>query len=279
LTNALPAAIVGRVSPIDSAAVSVVPARTSCLSEATRLLRQDGAVIVCGHPHGAEDIEALLRSVSTDVVNVGEPVEVRAAGGRDRPDLDADGHRERSPLHTDGFALADGAPDLLALACETSVPGGESFVVDMNRVFAQLVAAGEEWLELARFLVEHPVDQTEPGKRPSTGTIGLRAPGGRIVWRCSYHLGPLVDDPDPQRTRWLLGRWTDLLEELADHATRFRIETGETLLADNTVVFHGRDPYEDQSRLLWRVWAWTPRAARPETAPAVSDTSWVGADA
>ena len=102
------------------------------------------------------------------------------------------------------------------------------------------------------------------------------APAGRIVWRCSYHLAPLAGDPDHPRTNWMLQRWTDLLGELAEGATRFRLESGETLLADNTVVFHGRDPYEDLSRLLWRVWAWTPRAARPDTEYVVSDTSRVG---
>jgi len=264
------------MSPIDVDAVSVTPARTSCISEATRLLRHNAAVIVCGRPHGADDVAPLLRSVlGGDVVNIGEPVEVRAAGGRDRPDLDADGHEQRSPLHSDGFALADGAPDVLALACETSVPGGDSFMVDMNSVYAQLLSAGGEWAELARFLVEHPVDQTEPGKVSSIGTIGLRVGAGRIVWRCSYHLAPLADDPQYDRTRSVLGRWMTLLAELAEQATRFHLETGETLLADNTVVFHGRDPYEDRKRLLWRVWAWTPRAVRPETSDVVSDTSWV----
>ena len=79
------------MSPIAAAAVSVVPARTSCMNEAARLLREDAAVIVVGHPSGRDDVAALLHTVLGDKVrNVGEPVEVRAAGGRDRPDLDAD---------------------------------------------------------------------------------------------------------------------------------------------------------------------------------------------
>ena len=61
---------------------------------------------------------------------------------------------------------------------------------------------------------KYTVDQTEPGKRPSTGTIGLPGPAGRIVWRCSYHLAPLPDDADPfsilQRvalqSRWSFGK-------------------------------------------------------------------------
>jgi hypothetical protein len=264
------------VRPIDAQAVSVLPARTSCLTEAARLLRQDAAVIVVGHPYGADDVAELLRAVlGDDVRNIGEPVEVRAAGGRDRPDLDADGHSRRAPLHSDGFALADGAPDVLALACEHAVPGGESFMVNMDQVRTALSAAGGQWGDLADFLLVQPVDQTEPGKLPSTGAIGLLAPAGRIVWRCSYYLTPLADDPEPDRTRVMLDRWVGLLRDLAREATRFRLETGETLLADNTVVFHGRDPYEDRARLLWRVWAWTTRAWQPDTSYVISDTSQV----
>ena len=73
----------------------------------------------------------------------------------------------------------------------------------------------------------------------------------------------------------MLDRWIGLLRDLAREANRFRLETGEILLADNTVVFHGRDPYEDRARLLWRVWAWTPRAWQPDTAYVISDTSKV----
>ncbi len=266
------------MNPIDAESVSVVPARTSCLPEATRLLLKDAAVIVCGQPTHADDVGPVLRDVLGDRVrNVGEPVEVRAAGGRDRPDLDADGNEQRTPLHTDGFALADGAPDVLALACETAVAGGDSFLVDMNRVYRALQAAGGESAELARFLVSRPVDQTEPGKVASTGTIGLPGGAGRIVWRCSYHLAPLADDPNPERTGTLLGRWLDLLDQLATEATRFHLESGEILVADNTVVFHGRDPYEDRRRLLWRVWAWTTRAAVQGSRYQISDTSQVRA--
>ena len=133
------------MSPIDVAAVSVVPARTSCLNEATRLLRQDAAVIVCGHPHGARDVEPLLRSVlGDDVVNIGEPVEVRAAGGRDRPDLDADGHTQRSPLHTDGFALADGAPVGMEALARWRRPGRGLLPSRLGRGIAGLWFSGHQ---------------------------------------------------------------------------------------------------------------------------------------
>ncbi len=262
--------------PIDPATVSVVPETTDDLTDALDLLRHHGAVVVAGHPAGRDDVAPLLAELlGPSLRHVGDPVEVRAAGGRDRPDLDADGHLVRAPLHTDGFALGDASPDVLALACEVAVPGGESFMVDMDRVHDGLLRAGGPWVELAAFMVGHPIDQTEPGKVPSTGTIGVPTPEGRYVWRCSYHLAPLPEENDVPGTRAMIERWLALLDDLAESATRFRLEPGEVLVADNTQVFHGRDPYEDRARLLWRCWAWSDRALVPDERYAVSDTSAV----
>ena len=47
--------------------------------------------------------------------------------------------------------------------------------------------------------------------------------------------------------------------------------------ADNTRLVHGRDPYVDTDRLLWRLWGWTDRAVVPDTAYTGSDTSKVNA--
>jgi len=266
--------------PIDAQLVSVIPETTSDPAEAFRLLRRDGAVIVSGHPAGATDVGPLLQAVFGGALrHVGDPVEVRAAGGRDRPDLDADGHRQRTPLHSDGFALGDASPDVLALGCEIAVTGGESFMVDMDRVHDQLMRAGGQWMDLAAFLVDHPVDQTEPGKVSSTGTIGLPRPEGGYAWRCSYHLAPLPEERDVRGTQLLLDRWLELLDDLAGAATRFRLDAGEVLIGDNTLVFHGRDPYDDTSRLLWRVWGWSERAVVPDTEYRISDTSQIGVPA
>jgi hypothetical protein len=207
---------------------------------------------------------------------VGEGVEVGAAGGHDRPDLDDTGHLAISPLHTDGFALADGAPDVVVLGCEVDADdgGGDSFVIDCGRMHAAL--AKGDGAELAAFLVDTAIDQTEPGKLPCHGPLGVRGPGGRIWWRGSYTLGPLPDDPDAARTAASLATWKAFLADLAAGAARFHLDPGDVLVIDNTRVLHGRDPYVDRGRLLWRLWAWTDAAFVPDVSYSLSDTSRVG---
>lgn len=258
---------------------SVVPRRTADLSAALDLYRTDGAVIVAGAGEDPSVLAHTLRAMFGDAVrSVGDAVEVRAAGGRDRPDLDAEGHLQPTPLHTDGFALADGAPDVLTLGCvHAAVDGGASFLADLDRVLEQLAAGDAEQRELAEFLVSVDIDQTEPGKLAAVGPIGLVMDGDRTAWRCSAFLRPTDDDPDPARTRTMVQRWQQLLIDLEPELTRFDLVDGDALVADNTRLVHGRDPYGDTRRLLWRLWGWTDRAVVPDTAYTGSDTSRVAA--
>lgn len=258
---------------------SVVPQRTADLDAALDLYRTDGAVILPGAGADPGVLTHLLRTLFGDAVrSIGESVEVRAAGGRDRPDLDAEGHLLTTPLHTDGFALADGAPDALALGCvHAAVDGGASFLADLDLVLAQLARGDEEQRALAEFLVTVDVDQTESGKVRAVGPIGLVLDDTRTAWRCSAFLAPTPQDPTPVRTAEMLRRWQQLLVDLEPTLTRFDLFDGDALVADNTRVAHGRDPYGDTNRLLWRLWAWTDRAVLPDTAYAGSDTSRVAA--
>jgi hypothetical protein len=257
------------------AAVSIVPERTADVGRAAELLRRDGAVVVTDRAVDEAALAALLRELLGDrVTNVGAAVEVRSSGGRDRPDMDADGHTIRMPMHTDGFALADAAPDVLALAVEHAARcgGGASFVIDARALHAHLTEIDPDF---ARWLVEADVDQTEPGKVPAIGPIGVQR-DGRTWWRCSYCLAVPAGDPDPAATQAGLDRWLALLEALGAGATRFQLVDGDVLVADNAWVFHGRDPYEDTDRLFWRIWAWTD-AALAQSDYAGSDTSLVQA--
>lgn len=263
----------------DPALTSVVPHRTCDLDAALEHYRTDGAVVLPGAGADPDVLAHMLRGLFGDAVqSIGEAVEVRAAGGRDRPDLDAEGHRLTTPLHTDGFALADGAPDALALGCvHAAEDGGASFLADLDVVLAQLSLGDEEQRALAEFLVTADVDQTEPSKLPAIGPIGLRLPGDRTAWRCSAFLAPTTTDPDPDRTRTMLDRWQQLLLDLEPTLTRFELVAGDALVADNTRLAHGRDPYGDTRRLLWRLWGWTDRAVVPDTSYTGSDTSRVAA--
>ncbi len=266
----------GRVR-IDPSTVAVVPERTDDPSAARRLVERDGAVVWIGGGSTAEGVARVLAEVFGDqLVHIGDAVEVKAAGGQDRPDLDAEGHLLRTPLHSDGFALAEGAPDLLALGCAYDVPGGDSFFLDVDRWHAELAAGDESDQELAAFLIEVPLDRTEPGKLTSIGPIGSSAPDGRRVWVRSIRNEPLPDDPTPERTRAMVRCCDERLAELELRLPRFHLSAGEVLIGDNARIFHGRDPYEDTDRQLWRIWGWTSAAPRPDTGYVTSDTSAIG---
>jgi len=264
----------------DPTTTSVVPLRTSDPTAARAHYDRHGAVVLPDVGADPADLAAAVRALFGPTVrSIGEAVEVRAAGGRDRPDLDTDGHRLTTPLHTDGFALADGAPDVLALGCvhAASDGGGASFLADLDLVADRLRGGDAEQRELAEFLVAAEIDQTEPGKFASTGPIGLRVARDRTAWRCSGFLRPTDGDEDPERTESLIARWRSLLQELEPQLVRFELRDGDALLVDNTRLVHGRDPYGDTGRLLWRLWAWTDRAVVPGTTYTGSDTSRISA--
>ena len=261
----------------DPTGVGVVPERTDDPVAARRLVESNGAVVWIGGGDSAEGIIAVLAGVFVDqLVHIGDAVAVRAAGGKDRPDLDAEGHLLRTPLHSDGFALADGAPDVLALGCVHDVPGGDSFLADMDRWLAGLSDGDTDDQELADFLVTVPVDRTEPGKVTSIGPICSVTDAGRNVWMRSIRNEPLPDDPSPDHTRAMVARFGERLIELEERLPRFHLNTDEILIGDNSRLFHGRDPYDNTDRHLWRIWGWTARAARPDTSYVTSDTSAIG---
>ncbi len=262
---------------LDPTGVGVVPERTDDPAAARRLVEREGAVVWIGDGDTAPGIVGVLTAVFADrLVHIGDAVEVRAAGGKDRPDLDAEGHLLRTPLHSDGFALAEGAPDVLALGCVRDVPGGDSFLVDMDRWLAGLSDGDDADRELADFLVTVPLDRTEPGKVISMGPICSVIETGRNVWVRSIRNEPLPDDADPEHTRVMVGRFAERLVDLEARLPRFHLFAGEILIGDNSRLFHGRDPYEDTARHLWRIWGWTTDAARPDTSYVTSDTSAIG---
>ena len=260
----------------DPLAVGPVPERLDDPGAVRRALRTNGAGVAPGPGAEPEDMAALVREVLGDEVrSIGDHVPVRAAGGGDRPDLDAEGHTLTTPLHSDGFSLADGAPDVVVLGCVRPAAdgGGASFLLDLDALVEQLATGDPDDRELAAFLVDTDVDQTEPGRPRVIGPFGGRRDPGRTAWTRSLSLQPAPGDPDPERTRRLLDAWEDLLAGITHRLPRFHLGAGDALVVDNTRLIHGRDPYLDRDRLLWRLWVWTDRAVRPDTAYAVSDAS------
>ena len=52
-------------------------------------------------------------------------------------------------------------------------------------------------------------------------------------------------------------------------APRFKLRRGQAVLVDNFRLLHGREPYQDLRRKLWRLWHWTDRAVAVPTDPTV----------
>jgi len=76
---------------------------------------------------------------------------------------------------------------------------------------------------------------------------------------------PAKGDPDPDRTAEMLYVFRRAVRLVEETALRFRVESKEALIFDNWRVMHGREPYTDLDRQLWRVWCWTDRG--PATVP------------
>jgi alpha-ketoglutarate-dependent taurine dioxygenase len=179
---------------------------------------------------------------------------------RETRTVNSDSHN-RGPLHVDGYMVYGPAyPDFVFLLCARQADaGGESFIVDGYRLLAQLAEDPDE-RDLLRFLWQTPVEQSSPSGVPVRCPIVGRTPGGRVVIRAHNHQrlrdSELHDAGDQRR----LERWQSLLASAADAAPRFRLHAGDFLCLDNYRVFHGREAYEGQDRLLHRIWSWTEAA-------------------
>ncbi|CAJ1448843.1 unnamed protein product [Effrenium voratum] len=55
----------------------------------------------------------------------------------------------------------------------------------------------------------------------------------------------------------MLAIYHEAIQKAADRAERVFLRPGDALVVDNYRMFHGRDPYTDPRRLLWRCWIWT----------------------
>ncbi len=161
--------------------------------------------------------------------------------------------------HCDGYMLYGNAyPDVVSLLCVRPAPaGGESAVLDGYRVLDAVEAADPE---MGAFLRETPVEQSTPTGVPCRAPIAARAPGGRVALRCHEHQRcPDGVKPDPS-AQDKIRRWHEAVDRAAEAAPRFLLGPGDLLCMDNYRVFHLRDPYSGNTRLLCRVWAWTDQA-------------------
>ena len=244
----------------------IVPSRTAAPAEAARLVAERGAAILTGCDTSEAGARAVAERVWHDqVVAVPDPAAVREGGDKDRLKAAA---QDRLELHTDGFAYGDKAPDVMALVCvQDGATGGESFLADGYALLEHMDVA------LRRFLLDVPIDQTEPGAHENVAPIVLGLPSGRRAVRQPFYAQPAATSTDPEGDAALIARWKALTLELSATTPRFRLAPGEVLLVDNYRVLHGRDPYEGE-RFLWRVWAWTTAGNGTPDGPLHSDSRY-----
>ncbi len=238
---------------------SVHPRRTSDPVEARRIVEADECVILTGLGTAPEDAVAVAHSVfGADVLQVPEPSEVRAGGDKDRRPADLD-NTKPLPSHTDGFAYGDRYPDYFLLLCGQSSPlGGESFLVDGYDVIDRLRRSG------AAGVVERmeavAVDQTEPDMHRSVSPILGYTAAGRMMLRLFPYQRPSDESSDPPGDQAMIDAWKHAVVSTASAAPRFKLAAGEAAIIDNYRMTHGREPYTDPDRLMWRVWVWTTSA-------------------
>jgi alpha-ketoglutarate-dependent taurine dioxygenase len=251
--------------------LGVVPERTSDPRAARDLLSRDGAAILIWSGSDAADAEAGAVAVlgerlrryrrSVDVGTNPAPGQPTFFD-RSRRMVNADATTLLG-LHVDGYMTYGAAyPDAIFLLCVRQSPtGGDSVIVDGYRLLDSLAAApGQQ--DLFAFIETVPVEQSTPTGVPVQAPIAARTPAGRIALRCHEHQRPAAGLPLELANshQMMIDRWRVLAAGAGEAAPRFRMQPGDLLCLDNYRVFHGREPYPGNDRLLRRIWAWTDRS-------------------
>ena len=258
--------------------VSAQPVRSSRPDAVMRAVERDGVAVLVGVGPDPDDAVAAARAIFAGrVVAIPEPAEVRAGGVKDRTAAEVD---ETMPLppHTDGFAYGDRYPDYFLLSCvQASGVGGESYAVDGHAVLAELGRrpGGPELIERMSTV---PVDQTEPGMRGSLTPLVMHNDEGRVMLRRFPFQKPADDSVDVASDADMIAQWHAAASEAALSAPRFKVDTGEVVVFDNYRMMHGREPYDDRNRLMWRVWVWTTSAFGVPDGQLHSDSRYASAD-
>lgn len=243
--------------------VGVVPVRTSDPATARMLVERDGAAILTGVGTSEEEARAVASAVfGLSLLAVPPGASVSDGGDKDRRPMGLSS-ASRSHCHTDGYSYGDHYPDYFLLLCDThSEVGGESFLVDGYAVLDEMTADPEyAWLPKALRTV--PINQTEIGMRPLVGPMVRSTDRGRpmVVMANAVDLRPCDDSANPERDQTMMDVWRETVYEATDHIEHFKLYSGEAVIVDNYRLFHGREPYADERRKMWRVWMWTEASA------------------
>ncbi len=177
-----------------------------------------------------------------------------------------------TPCHTDGFAYGDLYPDFMLLSCvQESKVGGESILVDGYKIL-EAMAADAELAWAATALRERAIDQTETGMQTSLSPICMDNGSGRTMVRRTLEQRPAETSADPKKDQQMIELWHETIDRASKLAPQFKLLPGQVVIVDNYRLMHGRSPYEDLSRMLWRVWVWTDDCLDVPNLPLASDT-------
>ncbi|MGF7236248.1 MAG: TauD/TfdA family dioxygenase [Frankia sp.] len=261
-----------------------MPVRTADPEQARLLVQRDGGVILTGLATDEAAAPAAMRAVFGErIARLPEPARVLVGGEGDRPRSQVDPALSDAEstttldAHTDGFAYGDAYPDYFMLLCaRASAAGGASFLVD-GLALADQLASTAATAELGRRLRTVPVDQSEPDMRTCIAPLVSHAPSGRPMLRCHPFQRPRPDSPTTAQDAELIAAWQAGIAAAARSAERFTLLPGEAAVIDNYRMFHGRDPYRDIGRLMWRQWVWTEAATSIPTGPIHSDSRYAAA--
>jgi len=251
------------VSPAVSSAKACACPKVEDVPSALDALQKHGACVLSSCGTSSEDAAQLpAKLFGKHLVAAPAPAEVSNRVLAGRGILKEESFR----AHTDGHAYGDLFPDFFLLLCSKAcASGGANFLVDGYAVLDALAAdPATAWVPSALEL--RAVDQTS--RLPSVTPIVLRAPCGRRALRCRLSGPPLAfaaqrvaqDSDDPEADAAMLKAYHEAAERAARDAPRLTLAPGEVLIVDNYRMFHGRDPFCEEDRLLWRVWIWTDEA-------------------
>ena len=252
----------------------VLPKIVSDLEEARAELQKCGAVIFDSIECTEAGTRAFAETLFADTLRaLPEGARVFEGGEHDITRVQAT-NLKTTPCHTDGFAYGDLYPDYMLLSCmqESSV-GGESILVDGYKVLHAL-AQNNELAWAATALRERQIDQTETGMQTSLSPICMDNGRGRTMVRRTLEQRPAADSADPEKDQQMINLWHDSVDQASKLAPQFKLMPGQVVIVDNYRLMHGRSPYEDLSRMLWRVWVWSGDCLDVPNLPLASDTRY-----
>ena len=254
----------------------VIPNRTSSIDRAKEELAKRGCVVF--QHIGLQDSatrDFALRLFEDRTIAVPEGARVLEGGEAERERLDLS-NLAGQPVHTDGFAYGDLYPDFILLGCvRSSEQGGESVLVDGYQLLENMDSSPEN-SELAERLRSVAIDMTEEGMQESHSPLVIETKSGRLMLRRTLEQKPCDNSSDATGDQEMIDLWIGAIDEAAVEAPRFKLQPGEVLVVDNYRMFHGRDPYTDADRMLWRVWVWTRDALGVPELELASDSRYAG---